>query len=86
MIDKDIIARVGATVIVDLIRGLQSYGIDLLFDSKRLNRMMENEALRRTKPAAALFLHVWKRAAAIGGDAIFAVGRMYRMSHCPCSG
>jgi hypothetical protein len=48
MIDKDIISRVGATVIVDLIRGLQSYGINLLFDSKRLNRMMENEALNGT--------------------------------------
>ncbi|NRA51979.1 MAG: zinc-dependent metalloprotease, partial [Phaeodactylibacter sp.] len=45
MIDKDIISRVGSTVIVDLIRGLQAYGINLLFDSGRLNRLMENEAL-----------------------------------------
>ena len=45
MIDKDIISRVGSTVIVDLIRGLQAYGINLLFDSRRLNRLMENEAL-----------------------------------------
>lgn len=45
MADKEIIARVDATVIVGLIRDLQSYGINLLFESKRLNRMMENEAL-----------------------------------------
>ena len=45
MADKEIISRVGSTVIVDLIRGLQGYGLRILFDGNRLNRMMENEAL-----------------------------------------
>ncbi|NBC07154.1 MAG: DUF5117 domain-containing protein [Bacteroidetes bacterium] len=45
MVEKDIISRVGSTVVIDLIRGLQEYGLDLLFQEKRLNRMMENEAL-----------------------------------------
>ncbi|TXB69437.1 zinc-dependent metalloprotease [Phaeodactylibacter luteus] len=45
MIDQDIIGRVGSTVIVDLIRGLQDYGLNLLFTGSRLERMMENEAL-----------------------------------------
>jgi hypothetical protein len=45
MIDKDIISRIGSTVVVDLIRGLQEYGLNVLFEENRLNRMMENEAL-----------------------------------------
>jgi hypothetical protein len=45
MVEKDIISRVGPTVVIDLIRGLQEYGLNLLFQESRLNRMMENEAL-----------------------------------------
>mgnify|MGYP006267347007 CR=1 FL=1 len=45
MVDQEIISRVGSTVIVDLIRGLQGYGLRLLFAGDRLNRMMENEAM-----------------------------------------
>ncbi len=52
MIDKDIISRVGSSVIVDLIRGLQEYGLNLLFEEKRLNRVMENEALNNEEAYA----------------------------------
>jgi hypothetical protein len=45
MIDEAIISRVGSTVILDLMRGLQGYGLRILFSGDRLNRMMENEAL-----------------------------------------
>ncbi len=45
MVEKEIISRVGSTVIIDLIRGLHEYSLRLLFDTGRLNRMMENEAL-----------------------------------------
>ncbi len=45
MIDEEIISRVGSTVILDLMRGLQGYGLRILFSGDRLNRMMENEAL-----------------------------------------
>jgi len=45
MVDREVISRVGSTVIVDLIRGLQDYGLRILFDGNRMNRMMENEAL-----------------------------------------
>jgi len=45
MIDQEIISRVGSTVILDLMRGLQGYGLRILFNGDRLNRMMENEAL-----------------------------------------
>ncbi len=45
MIDEEIISRVGSTVILDLMRSLQGYGLRILFSGDRLNRMMENEAL-----------------------------------------
>ena len=52
MIDREIIGRVGSTIIVGLIRGLQGYSLNTLFDGDRMNRMMENEALNGTKAYA----------------------------------
>lgn len=45
MLDQEILALIGPSPAIDLIRGLQQYGLNLLFESKRLNRMMENAAL-----------------------------------------
>lgn len=45
MLDKDILARVGYSPALDLIGGLQRYALNLLFEEKRMSRMMENAAL-----------------------------------------
>jgi len=45
MINQEIISRIGSTVVLDLMRGLQGYGLRIMFNGDRLNRMMENEAL-----------------------------------------
>ncbi len=57
LIDKDIQARIGATGVMDQVRGLQLYALGTLFRADRLKRMMENEALNGSEAytAHALF-------------------------------
>jgi hypothetical protein len=45
LINKNILTRVSPTGVIDQIRGLQGYALNLLFDGARLRRMAENAAL-----------------------------------------
>jgi hypothetical protein len=57
LIDADILSRIAPTGVMDQVRGLQSYALNLLFDGRRLTRMFENEALHGSSAytAASLF-------------------------------
>ncbi len=45
LINKNILTRISPTGVMDQIRGLQGYALNLLFDDTRLRRMAENAAL-----------------------------------------
>lgn len=57
LIDQNILTRISPTGVMDQIRGLQGYALNLLFDSARLRRMAENTALngKEAYPPAELF-------------------------------
>lgn len=45
MLDTAILSRIGSSEAVALIHGLHQYGLDLVYDKNRFNRMMENKAV-----------------------------------------
>lgn len=49
LIDSDILSRIAPTGVMEQVRSLQNYALNLLFDGARLNRMMENAALNASQ-------------------------------------
>lgn len=45
LVDQEILTSIGASEALDLVADLHNYGLNLLFDAKRMQRMMENTAL-----------------------------------------
>ncbi len=56
LIDREIQSRIGETGALEQIAGLQNYALRTLFNSDRLNRMMENETLYGRDAYSALSL------------------------------